>query len=262
MYYKKIISYIYALLAVGYGTYIFLHFIINNIKLLYYYRRTIGIIKSLDCNDKNECKTEIEYKVNNIKYKNNIKISKKLKLGDKIEIRYNKDNHRDSLIYEKINIYIWIILLIIGIIILWILLIIVIIYNNKYIFIIYGIYFTITITYIVYINIYNMYDVNNDKETTKGRIKSQEDCKNIDNKEMCYSIIEYTIKGIKYNIKTITYNYKVGEELNVYYDKDYPEAINVYDKIEKKIIIEIIIIIIFIILLWIFLFFNIPIILK
>lgn len=250
-------------MGVGYGTYIFIFYCINNIKLLYNYRKTKGKIKSLDCNEKNKCYAEIEYEVNNIKYKNNIKISKKLKKGDKIDIRYNKDNHRDSLIYE--NIYISIILLIIGIIILWILLLIVIIYNNKYIYLIYGIFFTIIITYIVYININNIFDVNNYQErflTTKGRIKSQEDCKNIDNKEMCYSIIEYTIKGIKYNIKTITYNYKIGEELNVYYDKDYPEAINVYDKIENKIIIEIIIIIIFIILLWIFLLFNIPIILK
>lgn len=263
MLYNKIISYIYALLGVGYGTYILIFYCINYIQLLYNYSpKTVGIIKSLECNGKNKCYGEIEYEVNNIKYINNTKISKKLKIGDKIELRYNKNNHRDSLIYEYEYIYLYIILLIIGIIILWILLIIVIIYDNKYIYLLYAIFFTTIITYTVYININSVFNVNNHQESTKGIIKSQEECNNIDNGKMCYSIIEYTIKGKKYNIKTITYNYKVGEEIKVYYDKAYPEAINVYDKIENKKIIEISIIIIFIILLWIFLLFNIPIILK
>jgi hypothetical protein len=79
---------------------------------------------------------------------------------------------------------------------------------------------------------------------------------------MCFSNIEYLIDDVKHNVKLLTFYYKVGEEVKVYYNKDYPQDIKIYDKTENKRIIKTIIFIIFLLLLWIFLFFNIPIIIK
>ena len=155
-------------------------------------------------------------------------------------------------------------LLIIFIIILWLFLFIVIIFPNKYIFLSYAIIATILISYDCYINIYNNYydydDYNNYKENTIGIIKSQEYCDN--DKNICYSNIEYLIDNVKHDVKILTLYYKVGENVKIYYNKDNPDIIKIYDKDRNKKIIKIIIYAIIILLLWIFLIFYISLIFK
>jgi ABC-type Na+ efflux pump permease subunit len=281
MNYSKIISYIYALLAVGYGTYFCITYIYySEFSIIrgYYYRiGTIGMIKNIECYDNNDCYANIEYTVNNTKYLTSSNISNNLKIGDKIEVRYIPDNPSEALVYGNMHIYayIYIILTILFIILLWIFLLIIIIFPsiyNKYIFLNYAIFITVIISYVCYLNINNNYynDLNkydDYEDYTIGTIKSQDECYNIDDKnekekEMCYSNIEYFIDGVKHNVKLLTFFYKVGEEVKVYYNKDNPEAIKIYDKTENERLIKIIIYIIILLLLWICLFYNIPLILN
>jgi hypothetical protein len=162
MNYNKIISYIYALLAVGYGTYFCITYIYNNINILrgYFYRKTtFATIKKIICYDKNDCNSYIEYTVDNIKYTNVIITSNNFKVGDKVEIKYTPNNPNEIYFYENYHIYaiIYAIILIIFIILLWIFLFIVIVYPNKYIFLIYAIIVTILISYHFYKNIHRNY---------------------------------------------------------------------------------------------------------
>ena len=277
MNYSKIISYIYALLAVGYGTYFCIIYIYSELTIINFYNyriETIGIIKTINCYDNNDCYADIEYTVNNIKYLSLSKIPNNSKIGDKIEVRYNPDNLNDAFFYGNMHIYayIYIILTIILIIILWIFLLIVILFPsiyNKYIFLIYSIFITVIISYGCYINIFDNYNNLNKyddyEDYTIGTIKSHDECYDTDDKnekKMCYNNIEDFIDGVKHNVKLLLINYKVGEEVKVYYNKDNPEAIMIYDKTENERLIKIIIYVIILILLWIFLFYNIPIILN
>jgi|694.fasta_scaffold28173_12 amino acid transporter len=278
MNYSKIISYIYALLAVGYGTYFFIVIYFSEFSIIrgYNYRKeTIGIIKTINCYDKNDCYGDIEYIVNNTKYLTSNNIPNNLKIDDKIEVRYIPNNPNEALVYGNSHIYayIYIILIIIAIILLWIFLFIVILYKNtynKFIFLIYAIFITVIISFVCYINIHNNYynDLNkydDYEDYTIGTIKSQDTCSTEDyddKKKMCYNNIEYLIDDVKHNVKLLLINYKVGEEVKVYYNKDNPKAIMIYDKTENERLIKIIIYIIIILLLWIFLFYNIPIIIK
>ena len=279
MNYSKIISYIYALLAVGYGTYfciIYIYYSEFSIIRGYNYRiGTIGIIKNIECYDNNDCYANIEYTINNTKYLTSSNISNNLKIGDKIEVRYTPNNPNEALVYGNMHIYayIYIILIILLIIILWIFLLIAILFSsiyNKFIFLIYAIFITVIISYVCYLNINNNYynDLNkydDYEDYTIGTIKSHDECYDTDDKnekKMCYNNIEYFIDGVKHNVKLLLINYKVGEEVKVYYNKDNPEAIMIYDKTENERLIKIIIYIIILILLWIFLFYNIPIILN
>jgi hypothetical protein len=284
MNYNKIISYIYALLAVGYGTYFYIMYIYYyKLTLDGYYSKnkeeTIAIIKTINCYD-NSCYSNLEYIVNNIKYMNVKNIKNNLKIGDKIKIKYTIDNPNEIFVYGNQHIYafIYIILFIIFILLLWIFLFIVILYKNnynKFIFLIYAIFITIIISDTIYFNINRLYEYqdyiinanhNNENDLdnyyydnfenyTIGIIKNQDEY---------YSNVEYLVDGFKYNIKILTIDYKIGEEVKVYYNKDYPEAIKIYDEtksLNKKEIKQIkIILYIILLLLWIFLFFNIPII--
>ena len=243
----------------------------------YHYRiETIGVIKNIECYDKTNCSADIEYIVNNTKYLTLNNIPNNLKIGDKIKVRYNPNNPKEALVYGNMHIYsyIYISLLIIFIILLWMILFNVVLYKNtynKYMFLIYAIFFTIVISYVCYINIHNNYfnDLNkydDYEDYTIGLITKQEDCysTNYDDKkedEMCYSNIEYLIDGVKHNVKLLTFYYKVGENVRVYYNKDTPEAIKIYDKTENKRFINIIIYTIILLLLWICLFYSIPLIL-
>jgi hypothetical protein len=287
MNYSKIISYIYALLAVGYGTFFCITYIYSELVTINDYnsrKETIGIIKTIYCHDKSTCHADIEYIVNNTKYLLLNKISKNLKIGDKIEVRYIPDNPNDALVYGNMHIYsyIYVSLLIILIIILWILLLIVIAFPsiyNKYIFLNYAIFVTINITFVWYINMnnslheyyvycinadhYNNYDYyydnyyyydDNFQNNTIGIIKSQDEK---------YSYVEYFIDDVKYNVKLLPLDFKVGQEVKVFYNKDNHEAIKIYDNTEKnKELINIIIGLFVLLLLWIFLFYNIPLILN
>jgi len=184
MEYYKIIGYIYALLAVGYGTYLCITNIDYYIATINGYNRytTTSIIKKINCYDKNSCYADVEYIVNNIKYLNNTKIPNNLKIGDKVKIKYDSIDLNNIIIYGIYNdyIYIYIIyifLLVIFIILLWIFLIILIIYPNKYIFLIYAIIATIIITYNLYNTIYiyyNKYKYDDNKKITIGIIKIQD----------------------------------------------------------------------------------------
>lgn len=141
--------------------------------------------------------------------------------------------------------------------------IIVIIYPNKYFFIIYAIIATIIASYECYIIINNnytddLYKLNND-DYTIGIIKSQDKC--YDNK-MCFSIIEYLIDDVKYTVKQLTFNYEVGDNVKIYYNKNNPQEIKIYDKTKNKREIVIILLSIFLLILCAFLFINIPFILK
>jgi hypothetical protein len=284
MNYNKIISYIYTLLAVGYGTYFYITYIYYyKLTLDGYYSKnkeeTIAIIKTINCYD-NSCYSKLEYIVNNIKYMNVKNIKNNLKIGDKIKIKYTIDNPNEIFVYGNQHIYafIYIILFIIFILLLWIFLFIVILYKNnynKFIFLIYAIFITIIISDTIYFNINRLYEYqdyiinanhynendldnyyyDNFENYTIGIIKNQDEY---------YSNVEYLVDGFKYNIKILTIDYKIGEEVKVYYNKDYPEAIKIYDEtksLNKKEIKQIkIILYIILLLLWIFLFFNIPII--
>ena len=273
MEYYKIIGYIYALLAVGYGTYLCITNIDYYIATINGYynknkKETIGVIKNIHCYDKNSCYADIEYIVNNIKYINNIDTPNNLKIGDKVNLKYNPlspNNPNDLRVFSNLYIYlfIYIILLVIFIILLWIFLIIVIIYPNKYIFIIYAIIITIIASYECYIIINNnytddLYKSNND-DYTIGIVKSQDKC--YDNK-MCFSIIEYLIDDVKYTIKQLTFNYKIGENVKIYYNKNNPQEIKIYDKSKNKREITIIILTVILLFAWICLIFNIPLIIK
>ena len=280
MNYSKIISYIYALLAVGYGTYFFIIIYFSEFSIIRGYnnrKETIGIIKNIDCYDKESCYGNIEYTVNNIKYLESIKIPNNSKIGDTIKLKYTPDNPKEVFAYGNMHIYayIYIFLTILLIIILWIFLLIAILFPsiyNKYIFLIYAIFVTIIISYDCYIKIHNnsyneclLHKYDDYEDYTIGIIKSQDDCYDLDNNtiKMCYSNIEYLINDVKYNVKLLTFNYnKVGEEVKVYYNKNYPEDIKIYDKNENKKIITIIIYSIILILLWICLFNSIPFILN
>jgi hypothetical protein len=278
MNYSKIISYIYALLAVGYGTFFCIMYIYSELTIIriYNYRiETIGTIKTINCYD-TECDADIEYTVNNTKYLALNKIPNNLKIGDKIKVRYNPDNLNDAFAYGNIHIYayIYISLLIIFIILLWIFLLIVILFSsnyNKYIFLIYAILITLIISYRCYINIFdnynNLYKYEDYEDYTIGTIKSQDDCYDMDSNEktknnLCYSNVEYFIDGIKYNAKILTIHYKIGKKVKVYYNKATPENIDIFDITKNQTLIKIIIYVIILILLWIFLFYNIPLILN
>lgn len=273
MIYSKIISYLYALIAIILGTISSLHYIDYYYKDIIFYNNkqlieTTAIIKNIDCYNKNSCYAEIEYTANNVKYIEKIDTPNNLKIGDKIKIKYNSKaertiyyyNYNDNDIYYK---YIYLILLIIFILLLWIFIIIGIIFSNKYIFLIYAIIATIIISYIFYNIIYNyyenyknedLYNYDDYKYYTIGIIKST----NNNN----YSNIEYLIDDVKYNVNRRTIDYKVGENVKVYYNKDNPNDIKIYDKTEYKRKIILIILILFFCLLWLYLFFNIPFILK
>jgi hypothetical protein len=150
---------------------------------------------------------------------------------------------------------------------------------NKYIFLNYAIFVTINITFVWYINMnnslheyyvycinadhYNNYDYyydnyyyydDNFQNNTIGIIKSQDEK---------YSYVEYFIDDVKYNVKLLPLDFKVGQEVKVFYNKDNHEAIKIYDNTEKnKELINIIIGLFVLLLLWIFLFYNIPLILN
>ena len=273
MIYSQIISYIYVLIAIILGTIFSIYYIDYYYKDINFYNNkqlieTTAIIKNIDCYDKNSCNAEIEYTANNVKYIEKIDTPNNLKIGDKIKIKYNSKaertiyyyNYNDNDIYYK---YIYLILLIIFILLLWIFIIIGIIFSNKYIFLIYAIIATIIISYIFYNIIYNyyenyknedLYNYDDYKYYTIGIIKST----NNNN----YSNIEYLIDDVKYNVNRRTIDYKVGENVKVYYNKDKPNDIKIYDKTEYKRKIILIILIFFFCLLWLYLFFNIPFILK
>jgi hypothetical protein len=279
MNYSKIISFVYALLAVGYGTYFCIMYIDYYMVTINGYNsriKTIGTIKTINCYDKNNCDGDIEYTVNNTKYLAFSKIPNNLKIGDKIEIRYSFNNLNAAFVYGNMHIYayIYIILIILFIILLWMFLLIVILFSsiyNKFIFLIYAIFITIIISYGFYINIKNnynnLYKYDDYEDYTIGTIKSHDECYDMDNNnktknDVCYSNIEYFIDGVKYNVKLLIYSYKIGKKVKVYYNKDTPEAIEIYDITKNERLIKIFIYIIILILLWIFLFYNIPIILN
>ena len=79
---------------------------------------------------------------------------------------------------------------------------------------------------------------------------------------MCYSNIEYLIDDIKHNVRILTFYYKVGENVKVYYNKDNPEVIKIYDKSTNKKQITIIILTVILLFSWICLIFNSPLLLK
>lgn len=268
MNYSKIISYIYVVIAVILGTYFSISYILYyKTTIDSYYdknkKETTAIIKNIDCFDKNSCYADIEYTINNIKYVNNIDISNNLKIGDKINLKYNPtspNNPNDLRVFSNLYIYafIFLFLLIIFILLLWIFLIIIIIYPNKYIFLIYAIITTIIASYECYIIINNnytddLYKSNDYDDYTIGIIKNQ---------DKYYSNIEYIVDGVKYNVKQLTLNYKVGENVKIYYNKNNPQEIKIYDKTKNKRKIIIILLSIFLLILWAFLFINIPFIFK
>ena len=271
MNYNKTIAYIYALLAVCYGTYFcisYIYYYTATIRGYYYREKTFGIIKKIHCYDKDSCYADIEYIVNNIKYLNNTKIPNNLKIGDKVKIKYNPNVPNEILVYDNHHIYaiVYIILLIIFIILLWVFLFIVILFPSiydKYIFLIYAIITTILMSYQCYIiihnNYYDLYNYDDYKENTIGIVKSQDYC---DDKKMCYSNIEYLIDDIKHNVRILTFYYKVGENVKVYYNKDNPEVIKIYDKSTNKKQITIIILTVILLFAWICLIFNSPLLLK
>jgi hypothetical protein len=276
MNYKKIISYIYALLAVGYGTFFCITYIYINIKILReynYLKTTFAIIKKNTCYDKNDCDSYIEYTVNNIKYSNVIITSNNFKVGDKVEIKYTPNNPNEIYFYGNYHIYafIYIILLIIFILLLWIFIFIIIIFPNIYIFLIYAIIATILISYYIYYIIYNhYYNIEyyyrySYKHHTTGIIKSHDFCDKIDYDDdniLCNTNIEYLIDDVKYNVKIITFYYKVGENVKVYYNENNHKDIRIYDKNINKRLIKLFIYLFILILLWFVLIFYIYLIFK
>jgi hypothetical protein len=275
---NKIVSYIYALIACILGTYFCI------ISILYYnmvitsYNEfdgtTTGLIKTFKCHYKDSCFADIEYTVNNVKYINYIDVPNNLKENDTITLKYMKDKPNDPNYLrvnnnQHISASIIIFFLIFSIILLWGLLFLNMLFKdkfyNKYFFILYALITTSLSSYLCYLFINKNYfndlnKYNNYDNYTIGIIKEHIECYN--NGNGCLSNIEYMIDNKKYNVNILTFDYKVGENVMIYYNSEFPTEIIVYDKTINRRLIIIIISIIILILLWISLFYCIPIIFQ
>jgi hypothetical protein len=288
---NKIVSYIYALIACILGTYFciisILYYNLVIVNYNSYDGNTTGLIKTFECYNKNTCYSDIEYTVNDVKYLINIDVPNNLKVNDTITLKYmnDKPNFPYYLKIENnqyISASIIIFFLVFTIILLWGLLFLNMIfkdnYYNKYLYILYALIATSLSSYLCYLSInknylndLNRYDIYDNY--TIGIIKENTECIKYGNDtgnlnsdgnygNGCISNIEYMIDNKNYNVETLTFDYKVGENVTIYYNSEFPTEITVYDKTINKRIKIIIISIIILILLWISLFYCIPIIFQ
>jgi hypothetical protein len=267
MTYNITIRFLYTLLTIIIGTFFcFYHIEKSYKKIAYYYSydsKTTGYIISKKClNDIVDLKCYYkEYTVNDTKYSNSFNESEDLITDKKVDILYKKDSPEISMVDDKSNInnFINLFISIIILILLWLFFLIIILnentYNN-YIHLFYAFAFNIFLSY--YCIIYNYYYYNNIignysnyDSYTIGIVKDK-------------GIIEYSINNINKTLKySSNYNFKIGDKVNLMYDKKDIEDIIIYDFKSKIIyIVKSIILTIFAIIIWFFLFFNISYILN
>lgn len=275
MAYNITIRFLYTLSTIIIGTFICFYYIgESSNKIAYYYSydaKTTGYIISKKClydlpenahivNFK--CSNNYkEYIVNDTKYSSPFNESEDLITDKKVDILYKKNSPEFSIVDDKSNInnFIYLFISIIILILLWIFFLIIILNENSYnnyihlfyafAFNIFLSYYCIIYNYYYYINIIGNY--NNYDSYTIGIVKDKE-------------IIEYSINNINKTLKySSNYNFKIGDKVNLMYDKKDIEDIIIYDFKSKIIyIVKSIILTIFAIIIWFFLFFNISYILN
>jgi hypothetical protein len=172
MNYNIIIKFLYTLTTIIIGTIICILYIENSYKkIIYYYsydEKTTGKFIIKKCLDNMTC-YYIEYIVNDVKYSKNFNQSEDLITDKKVDILYKKITPEISMVDDVsyFNNYIILIISIIILILIWIFFLIIILKNNEYIHLFYAISFSIYLSYLCIINIYN-YNISNVKNIVKS----------------------------------------------------------------------------------------------
>ena len=276
MNYNISIRFLYTITAIIIGTFICIYYIQTSYsKIAYYYSydaKTTGYIISKKClydlpenahivNFK--CSNNYkEYAVNDIKYSNPFNQSEDLITDKQVNILYKKASPEISIVEDKsyLNNFITLFISIIILILLWLLLLIIILYENSYnnyIHLFYAFALSIFLSfYCIMYNYYSYYNIigNYDKYDgyTTGIVKDKD-------------TIEYSINNVNKTLKysSSLYDFKVGDKVNLLYNKKDIEDIIIYDFNSKIIyIIKSILLIISLIIIWIFLIYNISYILQ
>ena len=274
MNYNISIRFLYTITAIIIGTFICIYYIQTSYsKIAYYYSydaKTTGYIISKKCLydlPKNAHIADlrcyyIEYTVNDVKFSKPFNQSEDLITDKQVNILYKKASPEISIVEDKsyLNNLITIFISIIILILLWLFLLIIILYENSYnnyIHLFYAFALSIFLSfYCIMYNYYSYYNIigNYDKYDgyTTGIVKDKD-------------TIEYSINNVNKTLKysTSLYDFKVGDKVNLLYNKKDIEDIIIYDFNSKIIyIIKSILLIISLIIIWIFLIYNISYILQ
>ena len=274
MAYNIIIRFLYTLSTIIIGTFICFYYIEKSYKKIAYYysydAKTTGYIISKKCLDDLPENAHIvnlkcyykEYIVNDTKYSSPFYESEDLITDKKVDILYKKNSPEFSIVDDKSNInnFINLFISIIILILLWLFFLIIILNENSYNNYFHLLYaFALSIFLSFYCIMYNYYSYYNiignyiDYDSyTIGIVKDK-------------GIIEYSINNVNKTLKysTSLYDFKVGDKVNLLYNKKDIEDIIIYDfKSKITYIINIIILIICLYLIWFFLIYNISYILQ
>jgi ATP-dependent Zn protease len=277
MTYYITIKFLYTITAIIIGTFTCFYYILTNYdKLEYYYsydEKTTGNIISKKClnnihanNDIDDFKCYFkEYTINNVKYSEPFNESEDLITNNKVDILYKKDSPEISMVDDKsnINYFINLFISIIILILLWLFLIIIVLnensYYNNYIHLLYAFGLSIFISfYCITHNYYNYYNIIGNyieyDSYTIGIVKDKD-------------TIEYSINNVNKTLKFYNnngeYDFKVGDKVNLLYNKNDIEDISIYDfKSKITYIVKLILLLLFLLLIWGFLIYNISYILQ
>lgn len=276
MTYNITIRFLYTITAIIIGTFICFYYIrASYSKIAYYYSydaKTTGYIISKKCLNDNTVKYGHiddfkcyykEYIVNDTKYSSPFNESEDLITNKKVNILYKKDSPEISMVEDQsyLNNLITIFISIIILILLWLFFLIIILnensYYNNYFHLLYAFALSIFLSfYCIMYNYYSYYNIignyiDYDSYTT-GIVKDKD-------------TIEYSINNVNKTLKysTSLYDFKVGDKVNLLYNKKDIEDIIIYDfKSKITYIINIILLIICLYLIWFFLIYNISYILQ
>ena len=274
MAYNITIRFLYTLSTIIIGTFICFYYIEKSYKKIAYYysydAKTTGYIISKKCLDDLPENAHIvnfkcyykEYIVNDTKYSSPFNESEDLITDKKVDILYKKNSPEFSIVDDKSNInnFINLFISIIILILLWLFFLIIILNENSYnnyFHLLYAFALSIFLSfYCIMYNYYSYYNIignyiNYDSYTI-GIVKDK-------------GIIEYSINNVNKTLKysTSLYDFKVGDKVNLLYNKKDIEDIIIYDfKSKITYIINIIILIICLYLIWFFLIYNISYILQ
>lgn len=276
MSYNITIRFLYTITAIIIGTFICFYYIGTSYsKITYYYNnynaKTTGYITTKKCLNDTQANDNIydfkcyyiEYTVNGVKYSKHLNQSIDVITNKKVNILYKKDSPEISMVEDQsyLNNFIIIFISLIILILLWLFLLIIILnensYYNNYLHLFYAFalsiflsYYCIMNNYYSYYNIIGNY-INYDSYTI-GIVKDKD-------------TIEYSINNVNKTLKysTSLYDFKVGDKVNLLYNKKDIEDIIIYDfKSKIMYIVKIILLIICLLLIWFFLIYNISYILQ
>jgi hypothetical protein len=269
MSYNIIIKFLYTIIAIIIGTFICFQYIKTNYNKLVDYNSYDGKTTANIVTDK--CLFDlpenshivdlkcyyIQYTVDGVKYLKPNQ-SKILFTNKQVNIIYKKNNPEIFIVDDKSNINNFIIFFIsiFILILLWIFLLIIIIIKNNYIHLFYAFLLTMYISFKCIMNIYYAYYyiIGNyiDYDSYINGIVKDKDT------------IEYSINNVNKTLKFSSfYDFKIGDKVNLLYNKDNIEDIIIYDAKSKiKDLVILILLIISLIIIWFFLIFNISYILN